>query len=428
MQYRKEIKTFLVRAGLWLGALVVLLILGAVIYRIPAVEKRLSWRVDIAYTTLRTLLFPIGAVPTAVLSEPQVKVATLTPSTGPAYPTPQAQQSIPPTVTAAPSPTPTEAPLPPSVTLPAPKYERQDWNSCGPAALAMALHFYGWEGSQEDINQVIKPLRADRNVNIDELSSFIHTQVPNLRAEYRVGGDINLLHRLLAGGFPVVVEETFFLNEKYWVNDDLWAGHYQLVTGYDDNAQTFTAQDTFVSPNRKMTFLELDRDWQAFNRAYLLVYPPEEEEKLKEILKDDWDVESNRRRALEVAQAETEKTPNNAFSWFNLGTNLVYFKRYTEAGEAYDKARQLGLPQRMLRYQFGPFLAYFHGGRIDDLMALVDYALKTTPNSEEALLWKGWALYRQGKRDESGNLFKKALEARPGYSDAIYALNFLQSN
>ena len=29
---------------------------------------------------------------------------------------------------------------------------------------------------------------------------------------------------------------------------------------------------------------------------------------------------------------------------------------------------QCGLPQRMLRYQFGPFFAYFHTGRIDDLL------------------------------------------------------------
>jgi hypothetical protein len=34
--------------------------------------------------------------------------------------------------------------------------------------------------------------------------------------------------------------------------------------------------------------------------------------------------------------------------------------RYEEAALAYDKAREIGLPLRMFRYQFGPFLAYFH--------------------------------------------------------------------
>ena len=51
---------------------------------------------------------------------------------------------------------------------------------------------------------------------------------------------------------------------------------------------------------------------------------------------------------------------------------------------SYDQARKLGLPQRMLRYQFGPFMAYFHTQRNDDLMTLTEYALKITPNSEEA--------------------------------------------
>jgi hypothetical protein len=43
----------------------------------------------------------------------------------------------------------------------------------------------------------------------------------------------------------------------------------------------------------------------------------------------------------------------NAFAWFNQGTNLTYFQRYSEAAQAYDTARSIGLPQRLLRYQFG---------------------------------------------------------------------------
>jgi hypothetical protein len=87
----------------------------------------------------------------------------------------------------------------------------------------------------------------------------------------------------------------------------------------------------------------------------------------------------------------------NAFAWFNLGSNLVYFERYAEAARAYDQARQLGLPQRMLRYQFGPFFAYFFSSRNADLLSLTEYALKITPNSEETLLWRGWGHYRDGK-------------------------------
>ena len=82
----------------------------------------------------------------------------------------------------------------------------------------------------------------------------------------------------------------------------------------------------------------------------------------------------------------------------------------------------------MLRYQFGPFIAYFHSGQLDDLLALTEYALKVTPSSEEALLWYGWAMYRQGNEKAAIESFQKALERNPTYQDAQYALTFVQTN
>jgi tetratricopeptide (TPR) repeat protein len=111
-----------------------------------------------------------------------------------------------------------------------------------------------------------------------------------------------------------------------------------------------------------------------------------------------------------------------------MGTNLVYFEKYSQAAMAYDKAREHGLPQRMLRYQFGPFFAYFHTNRIEDLLVLTDYALDRTPNSEEAMLWRAWAFYRQGDTAESEKLFLQAMDARPGYTDAQYGLDFIHNN
>jgi tetratricopeptide (TPR) repeat protein len=82
----------------------------------------------------------------------------------------------------------------------------------------------------------------------------------------------------------------------------------------------------------------------------------------------------------------------------------------------------------MLRYQFGPFFAYFHAAMTTELLAVTEYALQRTPNSEEALLWHGWALYRMGKKNEAMADWQKALEAHPGYQDAQYAIDFAASN
>jgi tetratricopeptide (TPR) repeat protein len=257
---------------------------------------------------------------------------------------------------------------------------------------------------------------------------YVRTRAGWLNAEFRVGGDLELVKKLVAAGFPVMIEESFYFDQPFWPNDDMWAAHYLLVTGYDESAQSFTGQDSFHGPNQVISYSTLDEYWQIFNRVYLLTYLPAQEERLKAILGDNWDPDLNRQHALEVALAETESQPDNAFAWFNLGSNLVYFERYGEAASAYDTARNLGLPQRMLRYQFGPFFAYFHAVLTDELLAVTDYALQRTPNSEEALLWHGWTLYRMGKKYEAIEDWKKALEYHPGYQDAQYAIDLVTSN
>jgi len=411
---RKPTKIYLLTALV----LLVVAVVGMILW--PPVYDRLSWRFDFAWTYVRSLLNPIRTMPTAK-PEPQTIVleaptqTTIPPATQTPAPTPEF------TATSLPSPT----PMPSSISLPAPAWEKQDMNNCGPASLTMYLRFYGWEGNQQTIMEVVKPFREDRNVNVEELAYFVRTQAGWLNVQYRVGGDLNLLRRLLAAGIPVMVEESFYFEEPFWPDDDLWAAHYFLVTGYDEPTKTFIGQDSFRGPDQHAPEATLDQYWQAFNRVYILVYLPGQEETVRQILGADWDADVNRQHALEVAQAETQATPDNAYAWFNLGANLTYFERYIEATDAYDKARAIGLPQRMLRYQFGPFIAYFHSGQLDDLLALTEYALKVTPSSEEALLWYGWAMYRQGNEKAAIESFQKALERNPTYQDAQYALTFV---
>lgn len=403
--------------------LVVVFILCMILYWLPPVHERLSWRVDFALTYLRGLINPIEQLPTA-LPEPQ-QLITSEPTMTPVFtPIPTLAPTIQFTPTSMPSPT----PLPPSVLLPAPEWERQDINNCGPASLAMYLRYYGWEGVQTDITNVVKPYREDRNVNVEELVYFVRTRAGWLNAEFRVGGNLTLIKQLLAAGVPVMIEETFYFEEPFWINDDLWAAHYFLVTGYDEAAQEFIGQDSFHGSDQRVSYEKLDEYWQAFNRVYILVYLNHQEEAIRNILASSWDLDANRQSALEAAQTETEKNPQNPFAWFNLGANLTYFERYIEATDAFDKAREIGLPQRMLRYQFSPFIAYFHTGQLDDLIALTEFALKITPNSEEAWLWHGWAMYRSNDVNQAIADFERALEENPTYQDAQYALDFARAN
>jgi tetratricopeptide (TPR) repeat protein len=401
--------------------LIGLALAGWLVYQVPFIHQRLDWRIDFASAYLEGVIHPAGSFPTS-LPPPQIITTNQVESTPTLAPT------LTDTPGPSPTPPPTPTPIPEAVLLPAPTWERQDINNCGPAALAMYLRFYGWEGDQSEIADLLKPQREDRNVNVEELAYFVRTRAGWLNVEYRVGGNLELLKRLLAAGIPVMLEESFYFENPFWPNDDLWAAHYNLLTGYDDASQTFTSQDSYYGSDQKVGYQKLQSYWQVFNYLFILVYPPEKQAAVQAILGMDWDANANRQNALQLSQNETLSEPGNAFAWFNLGSNLVYFERYPEAALAYDQARQIGLPQRMLRYQFGPFFAYFHTGRIGDLMAITEYALQRTSTSEEALLWRGWGFYRQGKTKEAIADFQKALTQNPNYQDAQYALDFVLAN
>jgi tetratricopeptide (TPR) repeat protein len=414
-------KSILVNLGI---VFLVVLLLGVLLYQVPAVKSQLNWRIDIAETYLRNLINPVGQIPTP-LPQPVAAVTLSATDLPTAQPT---AELITPTPGRTPTQTPRPTQIPPSINLGSPAWEKQTPNNCGPATLSLYLNTHNWEGEQGDISALLKPQTADRNVNVEELVYYVRTQAGWLNTEYRVGGDIELLKSFLAAGLPVMIEEGFHFEESYWPNDDRWAGHYLLLTGYDDTTQSFIAQDTFIGPDQIVPYQSVEENWQTFNYVYILVYRPDQTDLVKSLLGEAWDPDVNRQQALELAQSQTTDDPNNAYAWFNLGSNLVYFERYNEAAQAYDKARQAGLPQRMLRYQFGPFFSYFFSGRNDDLLTISEYALQRTPNSEEALLWRGWGRYRAGDYFQAIEDFQAALEENPFYQDARYALDYVAEN
>jgi hypothetical protein len=409
-----------------------LLLIALIAYQIPWVHSRLEWRLDVLTVYLRTLVKPVGELPTPI-DNTKIPALALTrqelssTATPPRSETQQittlsqqesAQEDVAATML-----------LPPGkVILPAPEFEGEDWNNCGPATLAMYLRFYGWIGDQYTIAQRVKPKSEDRNVNVEELTAFVNKNTSGMQSITRVNGNTTILRNLISAGIPVMVEESLMIKQSFWLNDDRWAGHYLLITGYDDDGKTYITQDSYIGPDQKVNYEDLEQHWHAFNGTYVIIFPSNKSSVVKSILADDWEEIINRRKALEYNSNLTRMQGSDPFTWFNLGTNLLYFERYKEAAQAFDQARQLGLPQRMLRYQFGPFEAYYYANRVSDLLALTKYALGVTPNSEEALLWQGWALFQSGDRNASVTSFNKALDAHPGFPEALDAINYVQTH
>lgn len=332
-----------------------------------------------------------------------------------------------PTPSPTPSPTPTATPpaadIPPAVALSGLRHAWQTWNNCGPATLAMHLSYFGSDLSQEDIRLALRPFADDKNVSPEELAAFARDQ--NFAARVLVNGNADRLRLLLSQGLPVLIE-TWLEPEPH---DGM--GHYRLLTGYDDAAQEWIAYDSYVSAGLKrgapyagirLPYAETAALWRVFNRTYLVIYPPAQEALVSSLLAADADAAPMWAGAAAQAQAEIAQQPEDAFAWFNLGSSLAALARDAEAAAAFDQARVLGLPWRMLWYQHGPFPAYLAVGRGQEALALANATLATTQSVEELHYWQGQALLALGDAAAAQASFRRALEINPHYQPAAAAL------
>ena len=323
--------------------------------------------------------------------------------------------------------TPTATPIPSSIALTGFKHEYQLFNNCGPASLAINLSYWGWQGSQKNTAAFLKPNQDDKNVSPHELYEFLLTQ--KFDAYIRMNGDVDTLKRFIAAGYPVLVEKGFNCGKGEHCSG--WFGHYSVFSGYDDEQQLFILQDSFRGPNLKMTYAEVMTNWRAFNYLYFVVFPSGEAQdaKVQELLGDAIDLNQNYQAALAHAQQEalTLTGQDGAFAWFNVGTNLAALKDYAGAATAYDQARQIGLPYRMLWYQFGPYRAYFQMARYQDVVDLATFAINgvtpgVVPGLEESYYWRGQAEEALGQRERAITDYRTALQRNPHYQPAQEAL------
>ncbi len=432
-------------------ATIILLLLLLVVWFLPLYAHHIPYRLQeqipdrlwvLVETPLPTAL-PAAQVTAVPLTTDFFQPATPTPSPTPtvtltAVDPPAATETIlatatatatpiPPTAT--PSPTPTRPP-PPSAHISGLRIIAQTFNNCGPANLTMLLNYYGHDDRQADVERVVRPLREDANVSPWELVAYTNDHTP-LTAEYFAGGDLDLLKRLLAAGFPVIVEKGYEPSARLG-----WMGHYLTLIGYHDGRQAFTALDSYLGPwdssGREISYDELLTYWQQFNYIYLLVYPPETSDQVADLLGPErLDRETMWRQAGQRAQTAVTTDPENAFAWFNLGTNLTRVGSLTgeqhyfdNAAAAYDQARSIGLPWRMLWYQFDIYEAYLAVGRYEDVITLANVTVSGAGDRiiEESFLYRGHAYLALGNPAQARLDFRQALALNPNFVAAQAAL------
>ena len=433
----------------WLWALIPVGILAAyLVYQIPFINDRLSWRLEDLRTRLvyainppdRAVFVPGEATP---LAAPQITTTTRTPSATP--------EDDPDPATPTPTPSAPGTPLPDFVQLDGIVYvdQHERWNYCGPANLAMALKFWGWPGDRDDIAEVVKPGIPDPNLNFVQRGRLDKNVMPSEMIEFvanytdyfiaaRYGGSMELLKEFIANGYPVLVEKGYY--EPDYTGKVAWLGHYLYTTGFDEAAGEFIVQDAYLEPGPNMrvdyeTYLE---GWRSFNSLFMVIYPPADQDEVLSILGEYQDPDWAYQQALDIAEQEIETLTgvDLFFAWFNKGTSLVKMGSYLEAAEAFDRAYQVYgeldsddsvRPYRITWYQTWPYWAYYYSGRYQDVINLADFTFETIDEDtlEESLYWRGLAYYALGNKALARQDLYNAVWLNPNFTAANQMISTL---
>jgi hypothetical protein len=313
----------------------------------------------------------------------------------------------------------------------------QHWNNCGPATLTMALTYYGFPANQDAAASWLKPTSEDGNVSPWQMVAYVNTQLNSpIHAITRGGGDLNTIKTLLSNNFPVIIEMGYDPEP-----DRLgWMGHYLLVVGYDDGGQAITSYDSYLGPNKQYTYDHVNQFWEHFNNTYIVLYNVDREAELMTLLGNNADPTQNALNALEINRQRALADATDKFAWFNMGTDYVTLadlnpaayqpKAYEYAAAAYDKARELNLPWRMLWYQFGPYEAYNAVGRYQDVLDLAHVQLKepgTSQYIEETYYYAGVAREGMGDAARALSNYQQAVQIDPNFTPAKTARDRLQA-
>ena len=448
----------LIVAGIQVVLIIGLLVLPGVVGAIPgryrvALQERSPFLSNIVEGVIDQVSPMATALPVAVASasENEVDINALISGAVTAVPEPtatikptEAPTEVPETADATPRPTNTPVPTPTNTPMPEPLpvshildgmgVVKQTFNNCGPANLTQTLNFLGYDITQEEVAEYLKPNSEDRNVSPWQIADYVNERTGgSFKASAHSGGTLELLKQFIAAGYPVVIEKGYELPDSGW-----W-GHYLTVFGYDDEAGVIYSQDSYLGPwdgsGRTDDYEEFEFYWQQFNYTFYVVYYPSQEAEVQAILGPELsDPMAMWRMVAARAQSEIDADPQNMFAWFNLGSALTEMgvrtgeaQYYQGGAQAYDQAREIGLPPRMLWYQFRPYMAYWKIGRHEDVIALADATLETQGgrNVEETFWYKGLALESQGLISEAITNYQAALEVNHNAYYAQWSLDAL---
>ena len=317
------------------------------------------------------------------------------------------------------------SPTPPLIAIPSQKVLTNDYhifqsfNNCGPAALSMALSYYGITKSQETLGLALRPYQNpqgnndDKSVTLEELAK--KAQEYNLLAYHRPHGSIEILQHFIAQDMPVITRTLLKPNEDI--------GHYRIVKGYDSVAQTIVQDDSLQGKNLIYSFDEFNQLWKQFNYEYLVLVPKENQAIAEQILGEDVDPKVAWSKAVALSNKTLEKNPDDTTVRFNLSIAYANSGDYQKSVEEFEKVENR-LPFRTLWYQIEPIQAYYELGNYERVFEITDKILNNHNRAfSELYIIRGNIYKKQGNIAQARSEFEKAVFYNENLNEAKEALN-----
>jgi DNA-directed RNA polymerase specialized sigma24 family protein len=149
----------------------------------------------------------------------------------------------------------------------------------GSSALATVLSYWGWEGSVDFIVDLLQPNPYSSNLLPSEMVNFVSDQT-DLKAIYQTGGDFSTIKDGIDAGYPIIVQKS---HAGFRVG--VSANPYQVIYGYTpDNERIFFLLEIGQEAASSASYNEFAREWEASDFLYMVVFPKEDENRVRRVL------------------------------------------------------------------------------------------------------------------------------------------------
>ena len=207
-------------------------------------------------------------------------------------------------------------------------------NNCGPAAVVRALSTFGVDADQEDARLALRGPDVRRGMGPGPVGPWVD-QLYGLRSVSRMNGTLDLIKRFVANGFAPMVTQ--------WMQDPSISriAHWRTVRGYDDDLGVFYVNDPMLGANVPLSYRWFNDNWQPFSYRWMVIYRPEDERHVAQLVGPDWAESTMRDSFYARAKADALKQDSSA-AWLTYGEAAYQDGWFAEAVAAFEKGMSLG--------------------------------------------------------------------------------------